>query len=69
MFQHVLGGTIMNNKERLEERLEEIRAEIKKLASVGNCKDMIPLIYEETEVARQLQEIQLAEFSARAKRI
>ena len=58
---------MMNNKKRLEERLEEIKNKIRDLASSGNCKDMVPLIMEQTEVTRQLQEIQLAEFSA-AKR-
>lgn len=52
-------------KTELENRLAEIRCEIKKLAAEGNCKDMIPLIYEQTEITKKLQEIQLAEFSAR----
>lgn len=56
---------MMNNKKRLEERLEEIKNEIRDLASSGNCRDMLSLIYEQTEITRQLQEIQLAEFSAR----
>lgn len=56
------------NKESLEKRLEEIRNEIIASGASGDCKKMISLIYEQTEITRQLQEIQLAEFSAaRAK--
>ena len=55
----------MNNKEQLKNRLLEISNEIKKLAMENNCKDMLPLIYEQTELTKKLQEIQLSEFSAR----
>lgn len=54
-------------KEQLEQRFEEIRTEIKNLASAGNCKDMIQLINEQTEIMRRLNEIQLAEMTAAKK--
>ena len=52
-------------KEQLKKRLEEIRTEIQALAAMGNCKDMVALINEQTEVMKQLNEIQLAETAKR----